>query len=74
MIDREKWGEIYDMARYNGMSPFRYLRAVMAEHQTGRMNASISSTDDEEGIYEACLEFSRSRTAWPTSETPLSRT
>jgi hypothetical protein len=60
MIDRDKWAEIYDMARYNGFSPFRYLFGVIVEE-------GKDLVDDEEALFEACRKFSQSRTQWPTN-------
>ena len=58
MIDREKWGQIYDMARYNGFSPFKFLVEVALREKD-------LSVDDEEHFFEACQKFSLSRTNYP---------
>lgn|GEM_PF-4561158 len=60
MIDRDKWAQIYDMARHNGYSPFRYLLEVIDDIGKERV-------DNEEAIFEACKEFSQNRTQWPTN-------
>ena len=68
MIDREKWAEIYDVARYNGFSPHVFILKAW-EERVGDAPMHITDASEEE-IYEVCLAYSRSRTAWPTSKTP----
>jgi hypothetical protein len=62
MIDREQWSQIYDMARYNGVSPFRLLKLVAKPY------VLALSLEDEEAIYQACLLWSRNRTGYLSEE------
>jgi hypothetical protein len=67
MIDREKWAQIYDIARYNGLSPTRFLHGVILEEVKKGV-----SVDNEEALYESCRELSRQRTNWPKDESRAS--
>lgn len=54
-MNREQWGEIYDIARYNG---------VAAPQLIAELNAANPDADEQE-IYEAAKEWSRARTGYP---------
>ena len=64
MIDREKWAQIYDAARYNGIKPHVFMINAWG-NRVSDVPRHISDASEEE-VYEACLEYSRSRTAWPS--------
>jgi hypothetical protein len=66
MIDREKWAQIYDMARYNGMSPMKFMFLAWTDRDSDII--MHYSDANEEEMYEVCLAYSRKRTNWPTSE------
>jgi hypothetical protein len=59
-INREQWGEIYDIARYNGYEVHRLVVELCA--------ANPKITEPE--LLEAAREWSRNRTDWPK---PLTR-
>lgn len=58
MIDREQWAEIYDWARYNGISPVDFINQAIVGQNI--------SPKSEEIIYLACKDFSLRRTNYPT--------
>lgn len=61
MIDRDQWAEIYDWARYNGLSPLDFIVQAL-DHQFKPVHETLK---DEEALYEACRQFSLSRTKYP---------
>ena len=54
-MNREQWGEIYDIARYNGVA----VHQLVVE-----LNAANPNITEPE-LLEAAQKWSRERTQWP---------
>lgn len=54
-MNRDQWGEIYDIARYNGVSVVQLIVELSAENPN----------QTEPQLYEAAKEWSRNRTQYP---------
>jgi predicted DNA-binding ribbon-helix-helix protein len=56
-MSKEDWDRIYDIARYNGVAVHQLLNEVHAKNPQA----------NEQEIYNACVQWSKDRTSYPST-------